>query len=309
MTPAPLLALALATASVAPPADLAADPADLPAAARSDAAAPRREGPFLGPRYRYGAMPVYERTLWDLVAIPANVPSWSAFDWAFHGAVTASVITLMWPADPSPDVRIDRWIGVHVAPHKPEVWSRPMQAVLWGSIAVGGLAGWTWAATHDRPDVAQGFSLMAESLAVGQIYHVTLKALIGREGPGDGSDLGRVLGPFQSLEYYPAGTPSGHAATLTSLLSSGLAYFDPPWYVHAVGYGAVGSLVALHVLDQKHYLSDSLWGAALGWWVGRWVVEHRASRGAGAAPQAGLRASVAPMPVRGGLGLSLVGGY
>jgi hypothetical protein len=266
-------------------------------------------GPFLGPGYRYGEMWVPRRVLYDVVAIPANVGGWDAGDWAQLGVLGGAVGALwLWPSDPSPDVRIDRWTKIHVNPHVPEIWGRPMQAALWSSIAVGGLATWWWSAERGHEHVAEGISLMAEALAVGQVYHVGLKFLIGREGPGDGSDEGRTLGPFRALRYYPAGTPSGHSATLFSLLSAGFAHFDAPAWLQVAGVAGVGGLVAFHVVDHKHYLSDTLWGAAMGWYVGQWVVRHRAS-GSGRVRPLAARAEVVPVALRGGLGVGLAGRF
>ncbi|HET7753723.1 MAG TPA: phosphatase PAP2 family protein [Anaeromyxobacteraceae bacterium] len=270
---------------------------------------PGDQGPFLGPQYEYGQMNVVKRALYDVVAIPANVGSWDAADWAQLGAFGGAIAGLWyWPANPSPDVRFERWTTVHVSPHIPTIWNEVMQPLLWTSIAGGTLGTWYWAATHDRPDIAQGMSLMGEALAVTQAYHVTLKFFIGREGPQDGSLEGRVLGPGKALKYYPAGTPSGHAGTLYSLLSVGFAYFEPPTWVQVVGHATVGGLVFAHVLDHRHYLSESLWGSAMGWYVGQWVVKHRTTRSIRERPGT-LTADLVPLPIAGGAGLGLVGRF
>jgi hypothetical protein len=238
---------------------------------------PAEDGPFLGDRYRWGAMPVLARAGCDLVAIPANVPQWGAAEWAELGVSAGAIAGLMLPPRDPLDARLDRWLREHTDPWAPLVWNDTAQPALWASIALGGLGTWWWAAASDRSDIAQGISLMGESLAVAQAYHVTLKLLVGREGPRDGDRLGRIRGPFQTLDVYPAGTPSGHAATLYALLSSGLAYFRPPGWVAVAGHLAAGTLVAFHVVNHRHFLSESLAGSLLGWSVGRWVVAHRSS--------------------------------
>ena len=266
------------------------------------------EGPFLGERYRWAAMPVLPRVVNDLVAIPANVPSWSAGDWAQLVAWTAGVAVLMAPLDDPLDARLDRWTRQEVSPHLPVVWNDVMQPLLWGGIAIGGLGTWWWAARNDRDDIAQGLSLMGEALAVTQAYHLTFKLLIGREGPENGDGRGKLLGPLQGLPIYPAGTPSGHAGTLYSLMSAGFAYFRPPAWFQVSGHAVVGGLVLFHVLDHRHFLSDVVWGAAMGWYVGRWVVAHRASPIAHGTPHRPQGRSVAIVPVlaRGGAGLAAV---
>ncbi len=273
-----------------------------PLAAPDLALRPPDEGPFLGDRYRWAEMNVLQRVAFDLVAIPAGVPRWDAGDWARFAAVTGTVAALMAPAGPSPDVQLDRWIGAHVNPSVPEVWTPWMQPALWGGIAAGGLGTWAWAAWTGHDEVAQGISLMGESLAVAQAYHLTLKILIGRDGPRDGDRTGRVLGPTNAFRVYPGGTPSGHAATLYSLLVAGLAYFEPPGWVRLAAHGAAAGLVAFHVIDHRHYLSETIAGVALGWSVGDWVVAHRRSPVASAQAPA---LSVAPLAVPGGAGVAL----
>jgi hypothetical protein len=287
----------------APPAEHAAEP-PVPALTPP----PADDGPFLGDRYRYANMNVVSRALYDVVAIPANVPRWDAGDWARLGLWTGVVGVLWFGGDPPPDVRIDRWATEHVNPHVPTVWNDVMQPVLWSTIAVGGLGTWWWASATGHDDIAQGFSLMGEALAVAQAYHVGLKLLIGRDGPTDGDGTGDVKGPANALRVYPAGTPSGHAATLFVLASAGFAYFRPPAWVQVLGYAAAGTLVAFHVLDHRHFLSDSVWGAAMGWYVGQWVVRHRASWRFGEGPST-PRVRIAPVAVRGGAGLALTGSF
>jgi hypothetical protein len=264
------------------------------------------EGVFLGPRYRWSEMPVLERVLHDVVAIPANVPRWSASDWAQFALVSGAVGALMLPLEDPYDARLDRWMRQELDPRLPTVWNDWMQPLLWGGLAVGGIGSWWWAASTGNDRVAQGCSLMGEALAVSQVYHLTFKFLLGRDGPSDGDGTGDIKGPVNAFHVYPAGTPSGHAATLFSLTSAGLAYFRPPVWAQAIGYGVAGGLVAFHVIDHRHFLSDSLWGAAMGFYVGRWVVRHRESPLAGENRAPRVRAAIVPMPLRGGAGLALI---
>jgi hypothetical protein len=295
----------------------AAGAADLPGGRDATAQAPigfeeppAQDGPFLGDRYRWSAMPVLARVGWDLVAIPADVPRWSAGEWAQLGVSAGAVAVLMLPPRDPLDARLDRWLRVHADPWAPLVWNDTAQPVLWASIAIGGLGTWWWAASHDRSDIAQGLSLMGESLAVAQAYHVTVKLLVGREGPRDGDRRGRIRGPFQTLDVYPAGTPSGHAATLYALLSSGLGYFRPPAWVAVAGHLTAGTLVTFHVVNHRHFLSDSLAGSLLGWSVGGWVVAHRSSRLEEERPLARSAAAgmaLVPIALNHGAGLAVAG--
>lgn len=234
------------------------------------------ETPFTGEQYRYGNAGIFERIAVDLIAFPASAGGWSAPEWAAAGSVGVSTVGLMWPTDPSPDVRLDRWIRAELDP-LPDVWAIEIQAVLWSGMALGGGLTWGAAELYDWPDVAEGMSLMAESVAVSQVYHLTFKLLIGREGPEQGDGLGLVLGPTESFRLFPAGTPSGHAATLMATLGAADAYWKPSWPISVASHTVVIAYIGMHVATHRHFLSDSIWGSAMGYGVARWVVNNRAS--------------------------------
>lgn len=236
------------------------------------------EAPFLGERYRYGNMPVIPRVLHDIPALPGAMPWWEPEGWLLFGGVGLFVGGMMLPLDPSPDVRLDRWLLEHGDPVVPEIWTTPMQVALWGGMAVGGFGTWGAAALFDWPEVAEGMSLAGEALAVSQFYHLSLKLLIGREGPRDGDGLGLVLGPAHAFRLFPAGTPGGHAATLYSVLGALEAWYAPPWPVVVLDHAVVGGLILAHVANHRHFLSDAVWGGTMGYAVGRWVVRHRSTR-------------------------------
>jgi hypothetical protein len=278
-----------------------------PTLARADdaiASAPD-EGLFLGARYRWREMNLVPRVLHDVVAIPGNVGRWQGEHWAQLAVWTAAVGGLMFAGTPSPDVRVDRWTAIHLNPRLPTFWTFENEAVLWTVLGAGGLGTWGWAAATGRGDVAQGMSLLVEALAVSQIYHLSLKLALGREGPENGDGDALILGPANAVRVYPSGTPSGHSATLYSLLSAGFAYFRPPAWVQVLGHVLVGSAIALHVIEHQHFLSDSLWGAVMGWYVGQWVVKHRASSLYGEGNAAGVM--LMPLAVDGGAGVAIQG--
>jgi membrane-associated phospholipid phosphatase len=299
------LTLALALAVAAPIAAVAGDHG-VPSGGD---ASPADGGAFLGPEYRWAEMPVVKRVLHDVVAIPANVPRWSAGDFATFGLWGGAVAALAVPLSPSVDVRIDRWSRDHVSKTGPVMWTGPMQGALWSSLAVGTLGTWAWAAATDHREIAQGMSLMGESLAVFQVYHVSSKLLLGRDGPMDGDRQGEFRGPANAFRVYPAGMPSGHAGTIYSLASAGLAYFDPPLWGHLLVHTLAAGIVAGHVIDHRHFASESLAGAVMGWYTGQWVVRHRASRldqpgpSLGKAP--GPQLVIAPLVQGGATGVAL----
>ncbi|HYG69462.1 MAG TPA: phosphatase PAP2 family protein, partial [Anaeromyxobacteraceae bacterium] len=188
----------------------------------------------------------------------------------------------------------------HVNPHVPKVWTVTLEFTFWPALVAAVLGTWGWATVQDRPRIAQGLSLLSEAVVVFHAYHVTLKVLVGRERPASTGE-GRVRGPFRNLGSFPSGTPSGHAGTLYAAIGAGFAFFDPPAWLQVAGHAAALALSTFNVIDHGHYASEALWGAAMGWSIGRWIVAHRAAPGAAA-----KRASphVVPVPVAGGVGLA-----
>jgi hypothetical protein len=94
-------------------------------------------------------------------------------------------------------------------------------------------------------------------------------------------------------------------------MSAGFAWFEPPVWLQVTGHLLVGGLVAFHAIDHRHYASDLVWGGAMGWYVGQWVVKHRASR-----PESGrepasppVQAAVVPVALPGGAGAAVVVRY
>src|SRR5512133_255711 len=193
-------------------------------------------GVFDGDAYRYDRMDAPVRALYDVAAIPAGATSWDSRDWLTLSAWASGIGALMVPAPRSLDVRLDDRFRRDLDARLPTVWTVPMQATLWGGIAAAGLGTWWWSADSGHAGIAQGLSLMGESLAVTQAYHVGIKILLGREGPRADGGEPRVLGPGRNLGNSPAGTPSGHAATLYPLMSAAFAWFDPPGWVQVTGH-------------------------------------------------------------------------
>ena len=239
---------------------------------------PPPPGPFLGERYRYGRMKLVERTAYDLVAIPAGVADWRAEQWAVFSGVMVPAFALMAPTDPSPDVRLDRWFQKEFDPWFPDIWAMEYQIPFWTTLGVGGFGTWGIAAATDNDRLAQSMSMMAESVAVSQVYHMSLKLMTGREGPRDEQGRGIFHGPPGFFDYFPAGTPSGHFATLYAMWGAAQQYWQFPVGWDVTGHVVLGSLASTHVITHRHYLSESLVGSAMGYAIGQWVVRHRSTR-------------------------------
>jgi membrane-associated phospholipid phosphatase len=269
-------------------------------------ASPPRKPPFIGDDYRYGKLWLIPRgVLSGAIGIPASVGRWDAHDVARFASVTLTTISLMLPTDPSADVRIQRRLRDSDHPGLdrmfPKIYTIPMTI---------GIVAYTTALSASffffkKPRLREYVSLMLESLGVTQFYHVALKLMIGREGPYHGSREGHIHGPTQLS--FPGGTPSGHAASAFAMLVTAAEYYGG-WPVKLVCYLASIYLATSFFYNNQHFLSDVIWGAAMGDYVAKWVVHHRASDARPANRRRKIDFSPMAFPGGGGVRLSVRGG-
>ena len=50
------------------------------------------------------------------------------------------------------------------------------------------------------------------------------------------------------------------------------------WWGYALGWTVNGYVAVSLVYNNQHYISDIIWGAPVGYFVGKWVSEHRSSK-------------------------------
>ena len=113
--------------------------------------------------------------------------------------------------------------------------------------------------TNDKPKVAHLGMYLLQAQIMTEIPVQPLKFAVHRERP-DGSD-------HQSF-------PSGHAAV--TFATATVIERHLGWRKAVLGY-AIATYVAMsRIHDNKHYLSDVVFGAAVGTIAGRTVVHHKA---------------------------------
>lgn len=234
------------------------------------------------------------RMLADLVAIPASVVRWEPADYLTFGVGAAVPIVMSIPFDGvSPDVRLQREIhrvygGVNCDYSEldstfcpspmtsPHVWTKPtdlaiVTTAIVAPLVIGLVAG---LAEKDHP-LAEIALLGTEAVLVAQVYHVLGKFLTGREAPLGSDGMGRYHGPTRIT--FPAGTPSGHSATLFAIAGTYATYYDSVW-VKVVSLATAGILASLLVVDDSHFASEVVVGSMMGYLTARWVVEHRSTK-------------------------------
>lgn len=251
---------------------------------------PHRHTFLVGDEYRWrqaellprGVLPAFgqiaRNIAFDLLALPAGVSNVDAHDLAGTLAVSAFTIALMagpLPVDAQLQLESHRLFGLPETRFR--LWTPLFDSLFFASIAVASFGTFFVGFLVKQPEWIEVTALMLEAFALGQFFHLVPKLLLGREGPKDADGLGVIWGPRRGFELFPAGTPSGHAITLYALMGVLSTYYANPWLT--AGFQVLGAgLTAMMLVDDYHFASDLIWGAAMGWALGDWVVRHRSSR-------------------------------
>ncbi len=232
---------------------------------------------YKGDHLRFGEADIFMRSGASFVGSILEVGHWDREAWLMASSTAAVTISLMAPTDPSPDVRMQAWVQGKRTPagdtFMPVMRTPTFRTYGLGSIGLLGLYGYV----ADKPGVLEAASLSMEAVTVAVSLHLAQKLLIGREGPTDGDGLGIIYGPAKGIYLYPAGTPSGHTASVWSMSVVLMDQVDTP-VGYAIGWTINGYVAVSLVYNDQHYVSDVIWGAPLGYFVGKWVSKHRSTR-------------------------------
>lgn len=261
-------------------------------------------GPWDGDGYQYGDMNLAARVMTGAFAIPAGMGTWDGCDWGLFGAFSSTTLALM-VGRPSVDVHFQEWVQDQRWEGGERGFVRITSARMFGGLVgfTAIMAGSGWA--FDRPDLIEFTSLMIEAVAITHFYHVMSKLLLGREGPYHHSGQGLYHGVRQV--YMPGGTPSGHAATVFAVLGTAAEYYDNVYLRILTVLAGVYSSASL-VYHNQHFISDVIWGSAMGYFVARWVVRHHSTRYRCGEP---MESSITWMPIAvdRGFGLAVSGTF
>lgn len=266
----------------------------------------RSRAPFQNDSYRFPHFTIERRIFVDALALPLAPLGWQTSDWIKAGAVSAVTVGLMLPAQPSGDVRTTEWVQSHQTDFLDGFLFKvsTVDAAI-ATVAILGV-GWIASGLTRNRTLWELTSLTTESVGLAQFYHLTFKILLGREGPYQGDGQGTIHGP--SFKYFPAGTPSGHAANLAAFTGSIAEYFDS-WWLRAPAFALSTYTGASLIYNNQHFPSDVVWGAALGYSTARWVVRNRSSHYRYATPAQEKEIVVLPFVMPTSVGLTAVGSF
>ena len=116
----------------------------------------------------------------------------------------------------------------------------------------------------EKDDQKRETGILAGEAAIGALADTEIfKYAAGRERPFTGSGTGRFFVGGDSF-------PSTHSS-VSWAIASVIAHEYPGWMTQLLAYGTAGGVSAARWAGQKHFASDVVIGAALGWYMGRQV--------------------------------------
>src|SRR5215472_570817 len=124
---------------------------------------------------------------------------------------------------------------------------------------------YVYGAVADNEKARETGVLGGEALLDGLIVGELLKLAAGRNRPNASSDPGHFFKGGASF-------PSGHSIASWALASVIAHEYGNHKWVPFVAYGLAGAVGAARVAAQQHYASDVVAGSAMGYFIGRYVV-------------------------------------
>lgn len=199
----------------------------------------------------------------DALSILTAPARWDAADWGRCGLIVGGIA-----ATALLDKPVQRFAQEHAdgGAKTLATWANPLGTygsfvILGGFGAVGLISG------DQRSTMVLRDGVIATVVASGVITPV-LKTAVGRSRPNAGQ------GPWDFNPFSGgASFPSGHttqAFAVGSVIAT--TYDDTPW-VPPVAYGLASLVGAARIIDNKHWFSDVVAGAAIGTVVGRYAVQ------------------------------------
>lgn len=110
----------------------------------------------------------------------------------------------------------------------------------------------------------------SEALIYSALITTVLKIIIGRRRPYAG-DNNLVFKPFQFTNNDYQSLPSGHTTVVFAVSTVMADYIDNIFW-KIFWYGSAGLVGAARIYHNKHWVSDVFLGGAIGYFVGRFVV-------------------------------------
>ena len=113
--------------------------------------------------------------------------------------------------------------------------------------------------------------LGVEALANGALVYNVVKLTTLRERPTEGTGSGRFWKGAVGIGTGGSSFPSGHSTEIWALASVVAHEYPRPRVVPIVAYSLATTVMASRFAAQRHFASDVVVGAAIGWFIGDYV--------------------------------------
>ena len=206
-----------------------------------------------------------KRFLSDLEELPAKPKTWSKKQWYFAGGVVAATGLSLFIDDSVADfydkhrfesLRNTSFATTDFGDYK---WQVPIISGFY----IGGVAFGSITMRKIAADATEA------SVIAGLIINPAICYMTGRALPSSGESPSH----FRPFTWHRYSFPSGHTSAAFALASvldvdlrSTFGYWHTP-FVYAMALGVANS----RLYDRKHYLSDVIFGGAIGWSIGTWI--------------------------------------
>jgi len=115
----------------------------------------------------------------------------------------------------------------------------------------------------------------AEALANALIVDTLVKGVTQRERPTEGNGAGRFWSGSGRIWNAGSSFPSGHAIESWTFASVIAHEYPHPRIIPIAAYGLAATVCGARFAARKHFASDVVIGAALGWFIGDFVYGRR----------------------------------
>jgi membrane-associated phospholipid phosphatase len=208
----------------------------------------------------------FGRESMDFIKLPGK---WNGNDWLKIGLISAGTVLLMETAD--------KPIRNFVLDHQKYSKSAPIEfGRIWGEIYspfvfFGGYAAYSLI-TNDIGTKKIAYEIGQASIYAGVINYI-LKLAVGRARPylNEGPTTFHPFSSILNQDYHS--NPSGHS-TVAFVISTVLSMNAKPVWLKVLAYVPAALTLVSRVYQDQHWSSDDLLGAAFGYFIATWVVDH-----------------------------------
>ncbi len=198
--------------------------------------------------------------LHGIAAAPRNMirPKNLAWELPVAGAITALAVT-------NADQRaVDHFTST----------TTEKNATKWSDVGIGlelgaGAVGWIAGCASDKPSLANNTLTALVAAGYGQLINLAAKETFRRQYPYKTPNTGDFFASGRAGSF-----PSGHATTGFAFAAAISKKYPHNWWVILGSYGAATAISMARVPAKKHYPSDLIMGAALGWATGTYIANH-----------------------------------